>query len=77
MASRISFTGGDEHNQPVKGNLSPVIEPLLYLVAREALYQVAQHKDARRLRFAFDYRQDDVQMSLEDDEYSWISRYFF
>ena len=67
LASRISFTGGDEHNQPVKGNLSPVIDPLLYLVAREALYQVAQHRDARRLRFAFHYRQDDVQMSLEDD----------
>jgi DNA-binding NarL/FixJ family response regulator len=67
LASRVSFTGGDEHDQPIKGNISPVIERLLYLVMREALYQVAQHRDARRLRFAFHYRQDDIQMSLEDD----------
>jgi DNA-binding NarL/FixJ family response regulator len=67
LASRISFTGGDEHDQPLKGTLLPSADHLLYLVAREALYQVGQHRDARRLRFAFHYRQDDVQMYLEDD----------
>lgn len=67
LASRISFAGGDEHDQPLKGTLAPSAERLLYLVTREALYQVAQHRDARRLRFAFHYRQNDVQLNLEDD----------
>lgn len=61
LASRISFSGGDDHT------LSSEAERLLYLVVREALYQVAQHSDARRLRFALNYRQEDVQVSLEDD----------
>jgi DNA-binding NarL/FixJ family response regulator len=73
LASRISFTGGDEHDQPIKGHISPAIERLLYLVMREALYQVVQHRDARRLRFAFHYRQDDIQMSLEDDGIAGLS----
>jgi DNA-binding NarL/FixJ family response regulator len=67
LASRIALTGADEHDQPLKGMLAPAAERLLYLVTRESLYQVAQHRDARRLRFAFHYRQYDVQMNLEDD----------
>ncbi|GHO85497.1 helix-turn-helix transcriptional regulator [Dictyobacter formicarum] len=67
LASRISFSGGDEQNRPVDQTLSVEAERLLFLVVREALYQVAQHSDARRLRFAFNYRQEDVQVSLEDD----------
>ncbi|GCE26501.1 hypothetical protein KDA_19850 [Dictyobacter alpinus] len=67
LASRISFSGDDEEPRSPDRTLSPEAERLLYLLAREALYQVSQHKDARRLRFTFNYRQDDVQMSLEDD----------
>ncbi len=65
LTSRISFSGIDEQN---KGqNLSPVVEHLLYLVARESLYQVEKHTGARRVRFGLSYNQVDVQMSLEDD----------
>ncbi|GCE18782.1 helix-turn-helix transcriptional regulator [Dictyobacter kobayashii] len=67
LASRISFSGGDEQNRLVDQKLSVEAERLLYLVVREALYQVAQHSGTRRLRFAFNYRQEDVQISLEDD----------
>jgi len=65
LTSRISFSGVDEQNKT--HNLSIVAEHLLYLVAREALYQVEKHTGAHRLRFGFSYSQDDVQMSLEDD----------
>jgi DNA-binding NarL/FixJ family response regulator len=67
LTSRISFSGVDEQNKTREHNLSTVAEHLLYLVAREALYQVEKHTGARKLRFGFSYNQDDVQMSLEDD----------
>ena len=67
LTSRISFSGGDEQNKAHEQNLSPIVKHLLYLVARESLYQVEKHSGARRLRFGLNYNQDDVQMSLEDD----------
>ncbi len=67
LTSRISFSGIDEQNKVREQNLSPVARHLLYLVARESLYQVEKHVGARRLRFGLSYNQDDVQMSLEDD----------
>lgn len=67
LISRISFSGIDEQNRVREQNLSTVAEHLLYLVARESLYQVEKHTGARRLRFGLSYNQDDVQMSLEDD----------
>ena len=67
LTSRISFSGIDEQNRVREQNLSTVAERLLYLVARESLYQVEKHTGARRLRFGLSYNQDDVQMSLEDD----------
>jgi DNA-binding NarL/FixJ family response regulator len=67
LTSRISFSGADEQNKTREQNLSPAKQHLLYLVARESLYQVEKHPDARRLRFGLSYNQDDVQMSLEDD----------
>ena len=68
LTSRISFSGIDEQNNKVpEHNLSTITEHLLYLVARESLYQVEKHPGARRLRFGLSYNQDDVQMSLEDD----------
>ncbi len=65
LTSRVSFSGVDEQHKT--HNLSIVAEHLLYLVVREALYQVEKHTGARRLRFGFSYNQDDAQMSLEDD----------
>ncbi|GCE04874.1 helix-turn-helix transcriptional regulator [Dictyobacter aurantiacus] len=67
LASRISFSGVDEQNRPLGQTLPPEAARLLYRVVREALYQVPRHSDARRLRFTFSYRQDDVQVSVEDD----------
>ncbi|GCF06698.1 helix-turn-helix transcriptional regulator [Dictyobacter arantiisoli] len=66
LASRITVTGGDEQ-QSVAHMLEPAAERILYLVAREALYQIERHRAAHRLRFSFHYRADDVQMTLEDD----------
>ncbi|GLV58131.1 hypothetical protein KDH_49650 [Dictyobacter sp. S3.2.2.5] len=67
LASRTSFSGVDEQNHPLGQTLPPEAARMLYRVVREALYQVPRHGDARRLRFTFNYRQDDVQVSVEDD----------
>jgi DNA-binding NarL/FixJ family response regulator len=63
LSSRVSFSGVDEQGHA----LSHKAERLLYLVAREALYQVRQHTDAHRLRLSLNYAQEEVQMSIEDD----------
>ncbi|MFL5663068.1 MAG: response regulator, partial [Ktedonobacteraceae bacterium] len=60
LASRIAFSG-DERPLPA------YTENLLYRIAQEALYQVQQHTNARRLRLALSYGRDEVQMSIEDD----------
>jgi DNA-binding NarL/FixJ family response regulator len=65
LSSRISLTGSKE--QSGAGNLPPVIERLLYLLAKEALYQIQQHTDGRRLRLTLHYGQDELEMSIEDD----------
>jgi DNA-binding NarL/FixJ family response regulator len=67
LSSHISISGVDEQGQPKGQTLSHKAERLLYLVAREALYQVRQHTDARRLRLSLNYGQEEVQMSIEDD----------
>jgi DNA-binding NarL/FixJ family response regulator len=67
LASRISFSGVDERGLPEEQALPAPAERLLFLAAREALYQVAQHTGARRLRLTLNYGRDDVQMSIEDD----------
>lgn len=68
ISSRISFSGVDDQGRPeLEAHLSCQAERLLYLVAREALYQVEQHQGARRVRLTLNYGQDDVQMSIEDD----------
>jgi DNA-binding NarL/FixJ family response regulator len=67
LASRVSFSGVDEQGRPEGGELPAHVERLLFLAAREALYQVAQHTGARRLRLTLNYGRDDVQMSIEDD----------
>ena len=60
LSSRIIFSGEER-------TLASPIEGLLYRIAREALYQVQQHTGARRLRFAFNYGREEVQMTIEDD----------
>jgi DNA-binding NarL/FixJ family response regulator len=67
LSSRVAFSGADEQGQPKGHTLSHNAERLLYLVAREALYQVRQHSGARRLRLSLNYGQEEVQMSIEDD----------
>ncbi|MBV9227915.1 MAG: hypothetical protein JOZ18_01285, partial [Chloroflexi bacterium] len=43
LSSRVSFSGVDEQGRPKEHTLSSAAERVLYLIAREALYQVQQH----------------------------------
>ena len=67
LSSRVSFSGAER-------SLPSYIERLLYRIVQEALYQVQQHRNARRLRFTFSYGRDEVQMSIEDDGTLSMSR---
>jgi len=60
LSSRVVFSGEERP-------LPSYTERLLYRIAQEALYQVQQHVNARRLRFTFSYGHDEVQISIEDD----------
>jgi DNA-binding NarL/FixJ family response regulator len=60
LSSRVAFSGEERP-------LPSYTERLLYRIAREALYQVQLHHNARRLRFTFSYGRDEVQMSIEDN----------
>lgn len=64
LSSRIIVSGIDEQR---RGTLPTSAERLLYLVVREALYQVQRHSGTRRLRLSLNYGRDDVQLSIEDD----------
>jgi DNA-binding NarL/FixJ family response regulator len=67
LSSRVSFSGAER-------SLPSYIERLLYRIVQEALYQVQQHRNARRLRFTFSYGRDEVQMGIEDDGTLSMSR---
>lgn len=67
LSSRVSLSGADEQGRPKEHTLSSHIERILFLVARETLYDVQYHKGARKLRLTLNYGQDNVQMSIEDD----------
>jgi DNA-binding NarL/FixJ family response regulator len=67
ISSRVSFSGVDDQGRPKEHNISRTAERVLYLIAREALYEIQQHTGARRLRLTLSYGRDDVQMSIEDD----------
>lgn len=67
LASRVAFSGVDERGRPAGHTLSHAAERLLYLTAREALYQVQRHAGARRLRLALSYGEDEAVMSIEDE----------
>ncbi len=60
LSSRITFSGEE---RPVPS----YIERLIYGIAQEALYQIRQHSNARKLRFTFSYGYEEMQMSFEDD----------
>ena len=60
LSSRVVFSGEERP-------LPSYTERLLYRIAQEALYQVQQHINARKLRFTFSYGHDEVQISIEDD----------
>ena len=67
VSSRISFNGVDDQGRPKEHTLSSEKERILYLIAREALYQVPYHTNVHRVRLVLTYGNDDVQMSIEDD----------
>lgn len=69
IASRISFSGIDEQGQPREREhtLSPRAERLFLLLIREVLYGMEQRQDVHRLRLAFNYGENEVLLSLEDD----------
>jgi DNA-binding NarL/FixJ family response regulator len=60
ISSRVIFSGEERP-------LSSDVERLLYRIAQEALEEVQQHANARKLRFVLNYGRDTVQMSIEDD----------
>ncbi len=60
LSSRITFTGEERP-------LPSYTERLIYRVAQEALYQMQQQSNARKLRFTLSYARDEMQMSIEDD----------
>ncbi len=69
LSSRVAFSGTAE-----PGALSPTAERLLFLVAREAFYQIAQHAGVRKVRLTLHYSPEDVQLSIEDDGSQAVQR---
>lgn len=67
ISSRVSFNGIDDQGHPKEHTLSSSKERVLYLIAREALYQVPSHTGVHRIRLVLTYGNEDVQMSIEDD----------
>ncbi len=67
ISSRVSFNGVDDAGRPREHTLTPRKERVLYLIAREALYQVPYHTGVHRVRLVLTYNTDEVQMSIEDD----------
>jgi DNA-binding NarL/FixJ family response regulator len=69
ISSRIAISGVDEQGQPRNPaqTLTPTSERLLLLLLREALYGIEHHREVHRLRLAFSYSDDGVQLGIEDD----------
>jgi DNA-binding NarL/FixJ family response regulator len=67
LSSRVTLSGIDDQSRPADHTLSASTERLLYIIAREALDQVAYHNGARRLRLILNYGAEEVEMSIEDD----------
>ncbi len=60
LSSRVTFTG-------VERPLPSYIERLIYRIAQEALSQIQQQSNARKLRFTCSFGREEVQVSIEDD----------
>ncbi len=67
LSSRVSFSGVDEQGRPKEHELCSAAERILFLIAREALYEVQLRTGARKVRLTLNYGQEDVQMGIEDD----------
>jgi DNA-binding NarL/FixJ family response regulator len=67
LSTRIAFSGIDEQGRSDEHSLLHAAERVLYLFVREALYQIEQHRETRKLRLTFNYGSDEVYLSLEDD----------
>ncbi|HEX4202824.1 MAG TPA: LuxR C-terminal-related transcriptional regulator [Ktedonobacteraceae bacterium] len=67
LSSRIALSGVDEQDHTSKHALPHLPEYILYLIGREALYQLQQRSGVHRIRLTLNYGPDDVQMSLDDD----------
>ena len=67
ISSRVSFNGIDDSGRSKEHTLSSAKERVLYLIAREAFYQVPSHTGVHRIRLVLTYGDEDVQMSIEDD----------
>ncbi len=67
ISSRVSFNGIDDMGRPKEHTLSLAKERVLYLIAREAFYQVPFHTGVHRVRLVLTYGNEDAQMSIEDD----------
>jgi DNA-binding NarL/FixJ family response regulator len=65
--SRLSFSGVASQDHQLTSRLSEQTRRMLYLITREALYQIEHRPDVHRIRFTLNYGLDHVQMSLEDD----------
>lgn len=60
LSSRVTFTG-------VERPLPSYTERLIYRIAQEALSQIQQQSNARKLRFTCSFGREEVQVSIEDD----------
>ena len=60
LSSRVVFSGEERPLPSYTGRL-------LYRITQEALYQVQQHINARKLRFTLTNGHDEIQISIEDD----------
>lgn len=67
LSSRLSFSGVDDQGRPKQHVLSAGQQRVLYFIAQEALYQVHEYSEVKRLRLSLNYGPDDVQMAIEDD----------
>lgn len=72
ISSRIAIAGVDEQGHPRNQQtplhtLTPMAERLLLLLTRETLYEIEQRPETHRLRLAFSYGDEEVQLTIEDD----------
>src|SRR5579859_1306239 len=60
LSSRVSFSGVDEQGRPKEHELCSAAERILFLIAREALYEVQLRTGARKVRLTLNYGQEEI-----------------